>query len=56
MLGIDDPQVWGAYLLSILGALFCVIYGIVNWNKGDEAIHTEDKQWVEGEKKVEEAL
>ena len=56
MLGIDDPQVWGAYLLCILGAVFCAVYGIMNWNKGDDAIHAEDKEWVEGEKKAEEAL
>ena len=56
MFGIDDPQVWGAYLLCILSAVFCALYGIVNWNKGDEPIHPEDKQWVEGEKKVEEQI
>jgi len=29
MFGIEDPQVWGAYLLCILSAVFCVGYGIV---------------------------
>ncbi len=33
MLGIPDPAVWIAYLLSLGGAILCVIYGIINWNK-----------------------
>ncbi len=56
MFGIDDPQIWSAYLLCILSAVFCVLYGIVNWNKGDEPVHLEDKLWVKEEKSVEEQL
>ena len=56
MLGIEDPKIWSAYLLCILSALFCVAYGIINWNKGDEAVRPEDKKWVEDEKKVEKDL
>lgn len=33
MLGLPDASIWLAYLLSIGGALLCIIYGIVNWNK-----------------------
>jgi hypothetical protein len=29
---------------------------MANWNKGEEAITSEDKKWVEDEKKVEEEL
>ena len=56
MFGIDDPQVWLAYLLCVLSAVFCVAYGILNWDKEDEAIHPEDKKWVDDEKVVEEQL
>jgi len=35
MFGIDDPFVLAAYVLSILGTVFCVIYGAVHWNRGD---------------------
>ena len=56
MLGIDDPQVWGAYLLCVSSAVFCVIYGMVNWNKGDEPVYPEDKKWVKDELAVEEEL
>lgn len=56
MLGIDDPKIWSVYLLCIFSALFCVIYGAVNWNKGEEPIYQEDKKWVEDEKDVEDEL
>jgi hypothetical protein len=36
VLGIDDPWIWGVYLLCILSMLLCVIYGMVNWNRGGE--------------------
>jgi len=52
MFGLEDPQIGLAYLLCILATLFCVIYGAMNWYKGDEAISSEDKKWVEDEKKV----
>ena len=35
MLGLPDASVWLAYAFSIGGALLCVVYGIVNWNKGN---------------------
>jgi hypothetical protein len=33
MLGLSDPSILLAYLLSICGALLCVSYGVINWNK-----------------------
>lgn len=36
VLGIADPWIWGGYLLCILATLLCVVYGILNWNKGGE--------------------
>ncbi|MDD3043489.1 MAG: hypothetical protein PHW56_11265 [Methanosarcinaceae archaeon] len=33
MLGIDDPQIWLAYLSCIGSALLCVIYGALNWKE-----------------------
>jgi hypothetical protein len=55
-LGIEDPGVWLAYLLCILSALFCVLYGIIHWDKGDEPIRSEDVKWVKDEKQVEQDL
>jgi len=56
MLGLDDPQVALAYLACILSAVFCIVYGILNWNKGDEPVRPEDKRWLEDEKVVEGEL
>ncbi|AGB49202.1 hypothetical protein Metho_0963 [Methanomethylovorans hollandica DSM 15978] len=35
MFGINDPQIWLAYLLSVLSALGCIIYGLMHWNDKD---------------------
>jgi hypothetical protein len=36
MLGLADGQILLVYILSILSALLCVVYGLINWNKSDE--------------------
>jgi hypothetical protein len=56
MLGIEDPWVWSAYLLCLLSALLCVIYGAINWNRGDEPVEPDDKTWAEHEKQVEQEI
>ena len=56
MLGIDNAGVSLAYLLCVLSALLCVVYGLITWNRGAETVEEADKQWVEEEKKVEEEL
>lgn len=33
MLGLTDASIMLAYLISIGGAVLCVIYGVINWNK-----------------------
>jgi hypothetical protein len=57
MLGIDDPWIWGVYLLCIFSALLCVIYGIVNWNREGELEASEIKEesdWEEREEEMQE--
>ncbi|NLW85567.1 MAG: hypothetical protein GXY38_01700 [Planctomycetes bacterium] len=56
MLGIEDPYVLAAYLLCIASTALCVIYGIVNWNRGDEPVESDDVTWVAQEKKIEDEL
>ena len=57
MLGIEDGWVVLAYVLCVLSTLLCVIYGVVNWNKGDEPVTNEDVQWAKEEKEeIEEPL
>ncbi len=57
MLGINDPWIWGVYMLSVLSALLCVAYGLANWNKG---VKTEQKEileevkWLDEETQMEE--
>lgn len=35
MFGLDDTGVLAAYLLTILGGLLCVVYGLIKWNSQD---------------------
>jgi hypothetical protein len=56
MLGIEDKYVALAYVLCVASTLLCVIYGIMNWNKGDEEVKAEDIKWAQEEKKVEDEL
>ena len=56
MLGIEDSYVLLAYLLCVGSTVLCVIYGVINWNRGEDVVRDEDVRWVEEEKKVEESL
>jgi hypothetical protein len=56
MLGIKDPWVLLAYLLCIASSALCVVYGLINWNRGDEPVNPEDVHWAEEEKEIEEEL
>jgi len=54
MLGIDDPWIWGVYLLCILSTLLCIVYGLINWNKGAELEADEAAEELAWEAKEEE--
>jgi hypothetical protein len=56
MFGLNDPGVWSAYLLCIISTLFCIVYGMVNWNKGEDKVHPEDVTWVKDEKTAQDDL
>jgi cytochrome b subunit of formate dehydrogenase len=52
-----DTGVSLAFWLTILSALLCVVYGIINWNKGDEESNEALlEKWAKEEKEIEEAL
>jgi len=55
MLEIEDPWIWSAYLLTLLSAIGCVVYGLVFWNQRDGE-SPEDAAWEKEEEEVEEAL
>ena len=52
MLGIDDPWILSVYLLCIFSALLCVIYGVVNWNRGGEQESLEIKEGSDAGKRA----
>ncbi len=37
MFGLNNFGIWSVYLLCILSTLACVVYGIINWNKGGDS-------------------
>lgn len=54
ILGIPDPWVWGAYISCILVTILCIVYGVLNWNKGDEDEEGQIKEELEWEKEENE--
>ncbi len=56
MFGIEDKYVSMVYLLCIASSLLCVVYGLINWNRGEEKAQEEDIRWAKEEKQVEEEL
>lgn len=56
MLGLGDFSIFAAYTLCILSAIACVLYGIINWNKGADKEDETDKAWSKTEKKIAENL
>jgi len=54
MLGIHDPGIYLGYLFSILGLIACIVYGVLNWNKGRETDIDEIQKDLEWESKDEQ--
>lgn len=55
VLGINDPWIVAAYLLCIASTLLCVVYGLINWNRGGETEKDQIKEeagWEEDRKSV----
>ncbi|NLE00805.1 MAG: hypothetical protein GX640_13130 [Fibrobacter sp.] len=50
VLGLEGTGVVLAYICTILAALLCIIYGIINWNKPVEDEKKEILEEVEWEK------
>lgn len=59
MLGFADGSIALVYLLCILSALLCAVYGLMNWNRGMETEAAEVKEeeiWEKAEKQIEDEL
>ncbi|HOU09796.1 MAG TPA: hypothetical protein PL044_10160 [Clostridiales bacterium] len=51
MLGMGDAQILAVYILCILSSLLCIVYGILKWNKGEDASPQEIAKEIDWEKK-----
>ncbi len=58
MLGLEGVAVPLGFILTILSTLLCIIYGILNWNKGyvTEEELRQEKNWKEVEAEVQSSL
>lgn len=59
MFGLEDTWVMLAYVLCIASAGLCVVYGLVNWNKGQESEPVqldEEAKWEKTEQKIDASL
>jgi hypothetical protein len=56
MLGIKDPGIYWAYILTILSLVACLVYGILYWNKGkiQEDEQQETAEWSQKEDEINE--
>lgn len=58
MLGLEGIAVPLGFILTILSALLCIIYGLLNWNKGyvtEEELRQEEV-WKEADVQVKSSL
>ena len=58
MLGFADSLTAWGYILSFLATILCIVYGLVNWNKGTESEedYRRSVEWEREEIEVEEKL
>ena len=58
MLGMADGWVAAAFLLCLLSSLLCIVYGVINWNRGgeEEAPTEADRRWASEEDKIKQEL
>ncbi len=56
-MGSFDFGVSLAFWLTIISALLCIYYGVVNWNKGnEEKVDKTAEDWAKEEDKIDEEL
>ena len=58
MLGMGDVSIFLAYILCIASTVACVIYGVINWNRGAEPEEEiqKDKDWEKKDTEIKEDL
>jgi hypothetical protein len=56
MLGFADVWIFVGYVFTLLSALFCVLYGVVNWRKGVEEKDGDYREEIRWEKEEIELI
>lgn len=56
MLGLPDASIAIVYALCIASTLLCVVYGIVNWKRGNGTDEKKEREWESHEQQIEENL
>ena len=59
MFNLPDFSIVLAYLLCILSAVLCVVYGVINWNKGagsEPDQISEELEWEKKEVEIDDTL
>ena len=56
MLGLGDGWVFAAYILCVLSAILCLVYGIINWNKGAEEGDSKAGECMQEEMDIEKNI
>ena len=59
MFGIPDISVSLAYLVLLLSAAGCVVYGVVFWNRGKDPSEREilqEQTWMNEERRLESEI
>jgi len=59
MFGIEDPVIYIGYLLTVLSLILCIVYGAINWNKGEEPAKSdleEDALWEEKDEEIQDQI
>lgn len=59
MLGFQDIWIFTGFILTFFSAIFCVIYGIINWHKGSmekDGDYKEEIRWEKEEIELIEKL
>lgn len=59
MLGLKDFNIFLVFSLCIICSIFCLLYGLINWNKGHEKESDEISEeliWEKAEDKINDLL
>jgi hypothetical protein len=56
MSGFQNKSVALAYVLCIASTLLCLIYGMANWNQGEDEVRDEDVRWLKEEDQIQDDL